>query len=244
MSVSRVLDLPGSAIQINIEGFDGKKCLISESDVDFFQERFFNVWATIPESDRRSIETHWQQFSPHTFRVELQGDWWGDSRAIGSEERRQLNFRWEICGFKMDDDSLEALIAHEMAHVFQRSIGFVGKTKDELCGTIAFPAPKFSGSPLRQDAIIEHHADETVLRWGYDWVKPWAFMRRFYDHTVDGFVRLKKSRKPDPSYKKAMHARLENRYDCEVGLEAMRKHFQQLSRDARSPRPSMDEASL
>lgn len=217
--LSREFVIPGTAIEFRASGFGDERCRIGNEDLLLFEDRFTSVWKTIPEPNRQEIESYWRQPQISPPRAELQGIWFGDDYAIASTEWKMMKYRWKICGDQMPERVLETLIAHEMSHVIQWARGFDHtRTRSDLRGSIPFPD---FGFPLQPDAIVEHDADEQMLEWGYDWVLPWAYMRQWYDYKSRDFVRRKKPRNSERSYKHAKENRLKNRFDLRLFLDSL-----------------------
>ena len=210
--------LPGTEIAMELTCWGGLPVPFGTKDLEHFKTVFISVWETILSKDRVTVESHWSCHGRETGRpprVELsdgQVNLNPHALATASSIGMQIIFRWQIC-HRMPDDVLKALIAHEMAHVYQSAIGISEHniTVKDLRG-IVLDESQICGR-LRDDALIEIHADETMTTWGFDYVVPSAYLRQHYDFKNDDYVRRKTPRNQVRSYRAAKRDRGLNRFD-------------------------------
>lgn len=210
--------LPDTGIAMKLNCWGGSPVPFGTKDLEHFKSVFISVWETIPREDRVSVESHWSCYRRETGRpprIELSDGQVNHNPqvlATTASIGMVIIFRWQICHC-MPDDVLKALIAHEMAHVHQSAIGksLHNMTVEDLRG-IVLDQSQICGR-LRDDALIEIHADETMTTWGFDYVVPSAYLWQHYDFKNDDYIRRKKPRDQVRSYKAAKRDRGLNRYD-------------------------------
>lgn len=145
---------------------------------------YLKTWAKIPCKCRELIDAYWCSHREWTPRIELACGFINQDPfvlATTAPSGFEIDVRWEICA-NMTDDVLEALIAHEMAHVYQSSLGII--RQNLKMADLPRPLPEnclFKSLSLRDEAIEEIHADQTMNDWGYDYLAwlTWAKQQYF-----------------------------------------------------------------
>jgi hypothetical protein len=168
----------------------------SKRDMMLFKESLLAVWSKIPRKDKKSIENHWQiEAIANQPAFILDNPWFGESSVWATTESKGLvlKFNCELLGQVADHmaEVLDVLMAHEMAHVFQWATGKnrFNLTTNDLSGTICVLPP-----PLKEEVLVELHADETMMRWGFDPYKidAWSIKYMIEDKRQGSLVPRKK----------------------------------------------------
>jgi len=125
------------------------------------------VWSHIDPLDRSNIASYWSQNNQSRCPIICLGDpWWGEQGSDGvcESEGKLIWLNWTTNRL-MPDRIVRIILAHELAHAWQWSIGKhrFALTNDDLAGTIQVPL-----SRVQESGRVELHADETILRWGFD----------------------------------------------------------------------------
>lgn len=153
-------------------------CFIRSAEPDQAKAQVFldcvrALWTKLPEADRTAIAMCCNRTQlPLTWYLEVGS--LGEPETLGRFEAcgdltRDLKFDWDTVK-DMAPTTLTALIAHEMAHLYQLAIGKTRATLQlsDLQGTILEP----SLQPVHPEGIVEVHADEIVKRWGFCHLEP------------------------------------------------------------------------
>jgi len=160
-------------IEVNLNGAHPVSVRIESRIFDPAAERRIesllkSVWSHIHPNDQIAIARHWNNSQTSMPKVAAADPWWDDFWTDGmcEDEGRLIWLNWTTNRL-MPDDVVEATLAHEMAHTWQWAIGKdrFALTNDDLAGTII--AIKY----FKRASVVgrvELHADETILRWGYD----------------------------------------------------------------------------
>jgi hypothetical protein len=206
--MDRSFDLPDFDISVTVIVQDG----IVEHEMASLRlaNSFQFVWSHIPLGDKTAIANHWKS---NGFRVEISRTMWErPSPAMATTEPQgfAIQFRWNTCQL-FPDDCLQALVAHEMGHVYQFATGknrFTLKEEDLLGFLDLLPLK------LTDDGLVELHADEMAVRWGFDPVTFCAFLLRYYnyDQRTGEYVSRKPPRNEKRAYNQAKKERRDYRY--------------------------------
>lgn len=131
--------LPDHEFQLNASG-DGAQRFVAQ---------FRDCWERIPISARHEILAYWKKETSAGYpRIEL-SDMWGDSETNFAQVRHMgMELRFSAHDFLVLPDSIAHwVIAHELAHVFQKTAGKVPGGANE--------------------AENERDADVIAMRWGF-----------------------------------------------------------------------------
>lgn len=136
--------IPGAPLTITVYSGDGNR----------FARLFKEAWAQLPAPVQEKIRKHWAK---EDVRLELSNIW--KNCAIHDGEvgcfGREAKFNAAEVD-RMPDTVAKALIAHEMAHVYQHATGFSQRT--------------YEVSSQREYEVLESDAKELASRWNFDWV--------------------------------------------------------------------------
>ena len=132
------------------------------------EEIFLSVWRRIDAKDRQQIATDWlARYNSWFPRFELEDPWYGDKIADASCSvgGLQVQFNWRRIHL-LPDFVLEAILAHEMAHVFQHATkkDRYSLVDADLRGTVV----DLDGLVYSETGRVELHADEIMLSWGFN----------------------------------------------------------------------------
>jgi hypothetical protein len=141
-------------------------------------EIFLNLWAAIDSIDRKAIATYWKnrqgEFTPKIFFDDPRH---GEHAWAAGYHHGETTIKCNLPLFRLfPNEVIECLLAHEMAHVRQSAIG---KNRDDLT-----PKDLLGLTPLgipiglSPAGIVELHADETMIRWGFDRLTGLAWLAR------------------------------------------------------------------
>jgi len=149
------------------------------------------VWKRIECGDRLQISSHWKEKQDEDYpRIFFQDPWMGGEENLAGCGRRGLEIEidWRTARL-MPDDPLCVVLVHELAHVYQFAIakGRFALSDEDVLGTIRISSTKF----LDEKGRAELHADETIVRWGFDYLAAVAWLKQF---TIikDGVATLRK----------------------------------------------------
>lgn len=141
-------------------------------------EIFLNLWAAIDKTDRKAIATCWKnhqrQFTP---KILFDDPWFGEQASIAYYEHGETTIKCNLPLFRLfPNEVIEGLLAHEMAHVHQSAIGKdrYNLAPKDLLGLTPLGIPV----GLSPAGIVELHADETMIRWGFDRLAGLAWLAR------------------------------------------------------------------
>jgi hypothetical protein len=204
MHATHPLVLPESDITVNLYSSE----LLPKFDVERFAGALLHVWLQIEENDRHIIECHWKKGPiPSIFLPDPWNE--GESDLACCEiAGRQLKFDWPTMkGFP--DKLLEVPIAHEMSHVFQFACG---KSRYELGDQDLRGLIDAVYDCLTPGGRAELHADETMLRWGYDPLDTWVWLILNGKFAGSASKRRKKPMTEKEARKAATQARQERYY--------------------------------
>ena len=113
----------------------------------------------------------------------------------------KIMFRWEICRL-LPSERLQELIAHEMGHVYQHSIGKNHKNIER--GDVeGFNDSPYKDHSLKKNALVELHADGMAKRWGFDTNLIEAFLLQNFHRRHGEYVERKKPKNKEWAYNKA-----------------------------------------
>jgi hypothetical protein len=161
-------------------------CFIRSAEPDQAKAQVFldcvrALWTKLPEADRTAIAKCCNRTqSPLTWYLEVgrfsETDTLGRFEACG-DLTREFKFDWNTVK-DMAPTALTALIAHEMAHLYQLAIGKTRATLQlsDLEGTILEP----NLQPVHPEGLVEVHADEIVKRWGFCPLEPLIWFHQHF----------------------------------------------------------------
>lgn len=188
---SKEASLPSPDTMIHIES-----TCATDLDVSRFLELLLRVWCRIHESDRLLISTCWKQThsgGPSFSLVDKPLDKaWATTKTDTNSDSRILSstllFDWPVVSLS-PDNAMITLISHEMAHVYQYA---TGKDKTRLTNNDVKGQFGISQKDLLPHLSVvgrsELHADELMVKWGFDrlaflcWTVRWD--PRITDHGV------------------------------------------------------------
>ncbi len=205
---SLVMQLPNSNVDLTVCATG-----LPETDSRRFFDVFFSVWNKIHAEDRNAIEVLWnKETSPTPYpMISLQVAWFGDQDALATTGSRgmKIEFDWKTCSL-FPAHVLQVPIAHEMGHVYQAAIGKnrFNMTQSDLLGFI-----ELLPLPLKENALVEIHADEMVERWGFAHALKDAYLYQHFDLKGGDFVPRKKPRNEKRAYNEAKSRLALSRYD-------------------------------
>jgi hypothetical protein len=208
MPINRLIPLPHSTVELRVCSFDVD---VDDSDISRFVSVFLDLWNRIDAHHRECIQNHWATLrARHHPKMELQIPWTGNKDAMASTEARggELKYCWKTCKL-LPDDILQAVIAHEMGHVYQ---GAIGKFRDNITRNDLLGLIEVLALPLKENALIEIHADEMAMRWGFDPVLIDAYRLQYHDFRNGEDILRKKPRNEKRAYNAASIKWIFSRY--------------------------------
>ncbi len=139
-----------------------------EADLGHFGELTLAVWNRVEDLDREMIAQYWQKMEtlmlPAFGLLEV---WFDDPEALATTKPSGgiVVFDWRSCRF-LPDEILQSVIAHELAHVFQWSLG---KSLSYLTSEdVSWESQDLFKDLVGPYGLIELHADQTMAKWGFD----------------------------------------------------------------------------
>ncbi len=106
--------LRGQPFHINVKDADGRR----------FVRLFRQCWRQLPFNDRRKIISFWKNLEFPYPVFELSNMWEGVDENLGQTDENGARIRFNADAFPhMPDQAAVAVIAHELAHVFQKVLG-------------------------------------------------------------------------------------------------------------------------
>ncbi|HEV2294072.1 MAG TPA: DUF4157 domain-containing protein [Tepidisphaeraceae bacterium] len=121
-----------------------------------FLTRFREVWREIPLSCRRVMLKHWHTGSPRSVPLVEAGAYWSGSDALATVALNGWAMKFKPAVYEMSVGAARALIAHELAHVYQHATGTIAEWSSG-CGGIEAAR-----------GCIEDDADDIAADWGFD----------------------------------------------------------------------------
>ena len=205
MCLSQTFTLPGYDLAVETIGRDG----IQKSEMERLTENLFFVWSHISPADKDCIANHWDKTKNAGYPVcmEIFESIYGNEEALSSTEPwgtticrgAAIQYCWKICRL-FPDKCLQALIAHEIGHVYQWAIG---KNRLDMKREDLNEFKDLEQFPMLDNGLVEFHADKMALRWGFDPVLIHAFLFQRYNDREGKYVLRKKPRNETRAYNRA-----------------------------------------
>ena len=173
---------------------------------------FLNLWAAIEDSDRLVITAYWKTKPGRSIPKILFADSWrGPKNSLACCEDQGTVIQGNLPWFRLLPlEVMEAVFAHEIAHVFQFAIGknrFNLSTDDFRGKQDADSGSQIFIEMLGPVGRVELHADEIMQRWGYDHLLPHTWMLQHTEHKANERVLRKVPLPFNNARKKASQAR-------------------------------------
>jgi hypothetical protein len=151
-----------------------------EPEVETFIRAFCGVWASINEDHRQSISRFWQRCcNKYQPMFVLDKPWLGGEENLASTEDAGLSIKFDWATLRLYPETvMRNPIAHEMAHVYQWSIGKsrLRLTDDDLQKSLK----KIDYRLVGEKGRVELHADEIMLSWGHNPIDGHAWLTQHY----------------------------------------------------------------
>ena len=95
-----------------------------DAEADVFVNSFNDCWKRIPQHDQAQILDYWQnQCGERGPKIELSDQWYDSKTCFGQVRQQGAEIRFAKSLTLLPRDARSFLIAHELAHVYQKCIG-------------------------------------------------------------------------------------------------------------------------
>ncbi len=146
--------------RLQLDGATAVRLWVFEGDATRLERIITDVWRGLSTGAREAIATFWRNGDP---KVELSNLW--------DSENCNAKLRGDGCTIKvseeafrnMPDDVARYVIAHELAHVFQKANGIWVRSGDDG-GPLSFER---EGVHWGDEPRLEDDADQTAGKWGF-----------------------------------------------------------------------------